>query len=244
MTQCWRHNPKTRPTFLDILRYLAPDMSAAFNARAYYLNPTDENAQLASYEDVEDSDLIHSKTPLHPRHPSSSSSRHDSEKQKSVGNCNTPSSTSPPVEPGNDGNEKEMVMAPTGYLRPSMQRSTPPSLGEDSIRNMSSSLIGGEPADKLPRQLDNKAEYFSSKPGVIAKDRVANKNLYSSSIPLLAVGKDASDSCVPNGGHASDDKGPLLSSKIANGSVVVAPKKNGLINGCPANLSQPNVCQT
>jgi len=83
MLQCWQHNPKHRPTFGMILEHLSPDLTAEFHSRAYYMNPLEEETAAAGVtaDDVEDMELIHSKTPLH---PSSSSQHHAFDKRKSI----------------------------------------------------------------------------------------------------------------------------------------------------------------
>lgn len=85
MLECWHMNPKDRPTFSDIIEDLSPDLPESFRDNSfYYTMGSDEeddndddftsvgsNADAAKDvvgcdDDNDDSDLIHSKTPLHP----------------------------------------------------------------------------------------------------------------------------------------------------------------------------------
>lgn len=86
MLECWRMSPKDRPSFGDIIEDLAPDLPESFRDNSFYYtvgsddeddidNDDDDFTSAGSNadkdivgcdDDNDDSDLIHSKTPLHP----------------------------------------------------------------------------------------------------------------------------------------------------------------------------------
>lgn len=87
MLDCWRMSPKDRPTFCDIIEDLTPDLPESFRDNSFYYtmgsDEDDDDDDFTSAgsntdavkddvigclcdDDNDDSDLIHSKTPLHP----------------------------------------------------------------------------------------------------------------------------------------------------------------------------------
>jgi len=229
MLQCWKYNPKQRPTFEDILLYVSSDCSAEFHKRSFYFNrpePGNDGTAEGHVCSVEEDTEIatNPRTPLNPHlssrtlaAPSSSSSsspsrRRDVELTNIRDNGSAMPNHNKPVE---SSTVETCLNAATNHLPVSDMHS--PYLGS----NISNDYDCSNRSDKLSVADDRGTVDYAGvehcggeKPGVIP-------NFHRPSTPS---GVNSFSTTVP----VTNYDIPAANGKLRNGITI---PKNGLVNG-------------